>query len=502
MQRFGKVRGVQLLAAVQVGDRARHAQNTVVGAGAVAKALKCGTQNFFRAGRHAAVTAQGRTGQLRIAAHTGQVLAARLLHLARGSDAGADGGAALSPGLGGQGFILHRHGLDMQVDAVQQRARDAAPVLLDRAGRTGTLPRGVAQIAALAGVHGGGQHKAAGVARAAVYPADRNNAILQRLAQHFEGITGKLRQFVQKQHAVMGQAHLAGARGRPTARDGRGADAVVRAAERPLFQKAPARRQQPGHGVDGAGLERFLVGQRRQNAGQALGQHAFARARRPHKQQIMPARSGNLQRTAGFGLPAHIGHIGAEPGPGFVIAAGRGRGDGFLAAKVAHHVAGAARRVDGQRSLGGFGGVFGGDKQLGYAQLGRSQRHGQHTRHRAQRAVQAQLAQKGLLRGGHRRNALRGQQPHQQGQVVHGAGLAHVRRGQVDGDAAGRPGIMQVFDRAAHPLAALFDSRVRQTHERELRQTAGEVGFDLHRIPRQPRHPQARDLSKHGSPPF
>ena len=278
------MRGVHLLAAVQVGDGAGHPQNAVVGAGAVSQALKRRAQNLLGLGGHAAVFSQCGPRQLGVAPHAGQVCAALLLYLAGGGNAGADGGAALSPGLGGQGLVLHRHGLHMQVDAVQQRAGDAAAVLLNGAGRAGTLPRGVTQVAALAGVHGGSQHELAGVAGGTVYPAHRDGAVLQGLTQHFQGVAGKFRQFVQKQHTVVGQAHLTGARGRPAARHGGGAYAVVRATEGPLFQKPAARRQQPGHRVDGAGLQRFLIGQRRQDARQALGQHAFARARRADQQ--------------------------------------------------------------------------------------------------------------------------------------------------------------------------------------------------------------------------
>ena len=128
----------------------------------------------------------------------------------------------------------------------------------------------------------------------------------------------------------------------------------------------------------------------------------------------MPACGGDLQRTAGFGLAAHIGHIGAKPGTRFVKAAGGGRGDGFFPAKMAHHIAGHAGRVDGQAcGLGSFGGILCRKEQFGHAQGHSRQRHGQHAGHRAQRAIQAQFPQKGLMRRGHRQNALGGQQAHQ-----------------------------------------------------------------------------------------
>ena len=69
-----------------------------------------------------------------------------------------------------------------------------------------------------------------------MHAADRDFAILQRLAQHLQCVAGKLRQLIQKQHTVVGQADLAGAGHCAAARNGCGADTVVGAAERSLLQ--------------------------------------------------------------------------------------------------------------------------------------------------------------------------------------------------------------------------------------------------------------------------
>ena len=187
-------------------------KNAVVGAGAVSQALKRRAQNLLGLGGHAAVFSQCGPRQLGVAPHTGQVCAALPLHLAGGGNAGADGGAAL-PRPRRPGPRTPQAWLPHAGRCGQQRAGDAAAVLLNGAGRAGTLPRGVTQVAALAGVHGGSQHELAGVAGGAVYPAHRDGAVLQGLTQHFQGVAGKFRQFVQKQHTVVGQAHLTGARG-------------------------------------------------------------------------------------------------------------------------------------------------------------------------------------------------------------------------------------------------------------------------------------------------
>ena len=49
--------------------------------------------------------------------------------------------------------------------------------------------------------------------------------------------------------------------------------------------------------------------ERRQDAGQALGKHGFARARRADHQYVVPARGCHFQRALGGGLAAHVAEI-------------------------------------------------------------------------------------------------------------------------------------------------------------------------------------------------
>jgi hypothetical protein len=102
--------------------------------------------------------------------------------------------------VGGQGGHLH-----MQVDAVEQRAAELALVARHLVGRAaaGALRR--PQKATGAGVHGGHHLKPRRKLRALRGARDGDVPGLQRLAQGFQRGTGKLRQFVQKQHAVVGQ---------------------------------------------------------------------------------------------------------------------------------------------------------------------------------------------------------------------------------------------------------------------------------------------------------
>ena len=165
-----------------------------------------------------------------------------------------------------------------------------------------------------------------------------------------------------------------------------------------------------------------------------------------------------------------------------------------------HHILRTAGRVDGQSlGHGGLGGVFGRQKQLLHAVLHSGHRHGQNAGHGAQRAVQSQLSQKRPLTAGGGQLALRGHDAHKHRQIVHRPGLAHVGGGQVDGDAAGGPLIVQVFDGAAHPLTAFLHGGIRQAHHGKFGQTAADVGFHGNGVAIQPRYPQADNVCIHGA---
>ena len=71
------------------------------------------------------------------------------------------------------------------------------------------MVRGVAIVATRTGVHAGHEHEVAGVGDAVFCPADVDLVVLQRLAQHFQGVLVELGQLVAEQHTVVGHADLA-----------------------------------------------------------------------------------------------------------------------------------------------------------------------------------------------------------------------------------------------------------------------------------------------------
>ena len=77
--------------------------------------------------------------------------------------------------------------------------------------------------------------------------------------------------------------------------------------------------------------------------------------------------------------------------------------------------------------------------------------------------------------------------------------LVNIGGGQVDGNMAGGPGTVQVFDGAAYPLTAFLHGGIRQAHHGKFGQTAADVGFHGNGVAIQPRYPQADNVCIHGA---
>ena len=248
----------------QVGNGPGDLKDAVVGPGAQAQTLHGHLQEALALRREDAVLLQEARG-----------------HVGVGKDAAPGKAPGLSlPGLQHQGPHLrgafrgiargqfpetqpgHRN---VHVDAVQQRPGDAAPVLLDLFGGAGAGPPRVAEITARAGVHGRHQHHPAWVSNRAGRPGDGDPALFQGLAQHLQGGTLELRQLVQEEDPVVGQAYLAGP-GVGAAADETGVgDGVVRVPEGPHRDQGLAGPEAPHDAVDLGGLQGLLKTERRQD---------------------------------------------------------------------------------------------------------------------------------------------------------------------------------------------------------------------------------------------
>ena len=93
----------------------------------------------------------------------------------------------------------------MQVDAVEQRAGEFSAITRNLLGRAPALTACAAQMPAGTRVHCRDQLELGGKFGLPSGARNVNAAVFQRLTQRFEHAAIELRQFVQKQHAVMRQ---------------------------------------------------------------------------------------------------------------------------------------------------------------------------------------------------------------------------------------------------------------------------------------------------------
>ena len=134
-----------------------------------------------------------------------------------------------------------RRHLDAEIDAVDERPRDAAAIAGDSVRRAMAAAARMAEPAAGAGIHRGDELELGGKRALPRRARDVDHAGLERLAQHFEHAAIPFGQLVEEQHAVMRERDLAGPRIAAAADERHGARRVMRRAKR---AHAPARRRE------------------------------------------------------------------------------------------------------------------------------------------------------------------------------------------------------------------------------------------------------------------
>ena len=99
---------------------------------------------------------------------------------------------------------------DVQVDAIEQWTGNPLPITLHLHRAATAFAFQVAEVAARAGVHRRHEHELGRKRHRARRARDRDAPILERLAQDFERRAFELRQLIEKEDAVVREAHLAG----------------------------------------------------------------------------------------------------------------------------------------------------------------------------------------------------------------------------------------------------------------------------------------------------
>ena len=194
----------------------------------------------------------------------------------------------------------------------------------------------------------------------------------------------------------MREGHLARLELRP-AGERRGRNAVVRRAEGPLRDHGVIPPRQPGDGMYLGGLQQLLAAHVRQDAGDTLGKHALARARRADKQDIVPSRGRDLERALGVILPLDLGEVRLRPARELQLRRS-GAVDFTAPVQILKHLRYIPDAVDlegvHKRRLGG---VVRRDEQALHPGAPGGEGHGQRAAHRPQLARERELADKGAV---------------------------------------------------------------------------------------------------------
>lgn len=198
----------------------------------------------------------------------------------------------------------------MDVYAVEQRAGDAVAIGLDLFGRATAFAFGVAIVAARARIHGGDDHALGGEGHGTGRAGDGDASVFERLAQYLQRAAFKLRQFVEEEDAVVGDADFAGGGIGAAAEQAGIGDGVMRRTKGARGDEGVFRvEQEAANAVDLGGLNGFIEGHRRDDGGDALGQHRFAGAGRADHEEVVAAGDGDFDGAFGTGLTLDFGEI-------------------------------------------------------------------------------------------------------------------------------------------------------------------------------------------------
>lgn len=289
-----------------------------------------------------------------------------------------------------------------------------------------------------------------------------------------------------------------------------------------------ARWQQPRHRVHGGDFEGLRPAEPGQDGGQPFGEHGLAGAGRAFQEQVVATGRGYLHRRArrlladdvGEVVPvvvlcrSHAVHSGGRAGSGhaqtghervgaalevlFLLRHGFVGEDGDQLAQAAHSE---HRHAGDEGRLGR--GAFRHD-HLFVAGLGCGQDRRQDAAHRPHPAVEPQLSDHHDVGQDPRVDPLRrAQDARGDGEVEAAAALGHRGRAETDRQLLLGPLSTRVHHGRPHPVPALREALVRQSHQREGGHARLQVGLDLdhHALDADERH-RARTCEPHHATPW
>ena len=172
-----------------------------------------------------------------------------------------------------------RHG-DDEIEAVEQCARQLVSIAREPLRRARALDVRIPARTARTQVHRPDELKARGKLHVSGRAGNTDDAVLQRLTKSFQRGALELRQLVQQQNAPVRETRLAWTKPRAAADDRSGRRTVVRRAKRRLRDEGMVGVEQSRDGMDPRDLECFILCERRQDAGEATGEHRLPGPRR------------------------------------------------------------------------------------------------------------------------------------------------------------------------------------------------------------------------------
>jgi hypothetical protein len=238
----------------------------------------------------------------------------------------------------------------------------------------------------------------------------------------------------------------------------------------------------PGDRVHRGDLQGLLVGQRRQDRGQSLGEHRLAGTGWPDQEQVVTAGGGQFEPAPAQFLTDHVGQVGTA---GWHRVRRRWRVEQWTAAadevdEQAQGIGRSYRHVRYQSGLPRVGQWYHDPPDAGPY---RREHAGQDAPDRAYRAIEPQFTeQHHALQRRQWQYPGPGQDRHRDGQIEDRTVLGQRRRQQVYRDSAVGPAFAGVDQCRPHPVARLVECGVGQAGQREAGESRGEIGLHLHQV--------------------
>ena len=377
-------------------------------------------------------------------------------------------------------FGWHASHVHMQVDAIGERARQSIAMPLELRGAAPTWFVVTAGVAARTGIARGNEHEARGKSHRLRSANDGDVSVLEWLTQRFQCRSREQRQFVQEQHAAMRETHFTGTWPAASTNQTSGGYRMMRRAKRSDRKVwCTGRAEQTCNGVNREDLQRFVVSERRHDAGKSSREHRLPCTRWPDEQDIVCTRRRDFECANGVILSDDFTKLRCNVS--IVVCNARScfcaqqpitqRGDEFCkGARRCGACVGDAQRFTKV--------VWWNDEQC-IARCGNVSCDGERSAHGAQLPVQTKFTDgtHALQRLGWQLST-RGEQGEGYREIECGTGFWSVSGLEIHGDASWRYCESGVSQRRPDAIAALLHCRRGQTDERPLWQPVGYVNFD------------------------